>query len=72
MIAAEQAALEQGEKLVSAQEEDKARRFEQNEAANEDVSLIGGKFKSQDDLLKAYKELQQKLSKDSRSLRRRA
>jgi len=63
MVAAEQAALEQGEKLISAQNEDRARKFEADEAQNEDVNLIGGKFKSQDDLLKAYEELQKKLSK---------
>lgn len=62
-VAAEARALEQGEKLVQAQEEDKARRFEQSTAENEDVSLIGGKFKSQEDLLKAYNELQSKLGK---------
>ena len=61
--AAETAALEQGEKLIQAQEEDRARKFEQAEAEVEDVSLIGGKFKSQDDLLKAYNELQSKLGK---------
>lgn len=65
MIAAEQAALEQGEKLVSAQEEDRARKYEQDEAENEDVNLIDGKFKSQEDLLKAYKELQKKLGQDA-------
>ena len=65
MMAAEQSALEQGEKLINAQQEDKARQFEQAEAINEDVSLIGGKFKSQDDLLKAYEELQKKLSTPS-------
>ena len=55
--------LEQGDLLIKAQEEDKARKFEQAEAEGEDVSLIGGKFKSQDDLLKAYEELQSKLGK---------
>lgn len=63
--AAEQAALEQGDKLVSAQQEDKQRIYDNAEAANEDVSLIGGKFKSQDDLLKAYNELQKKLGNDT-------
>ena len=62
MMAAEQAALEQGEKLINAQQEDKNRLYEKAEAEQEDVSLIGGKFKSQDDLLKAYNELQKKLS----------
>ena len=60
---AEARALEQGDLLIKAQEEDKARRFEQAEAEGEDVSLIGGKFKSQEDLLKAYEELQSKLGK---------
>ena len=63
MMAAEQAALEQGEKLINAQEEDRARKFEQADSEGEDVALIDGKFKSQDDLLKAYKELQSKLGK---------
>ena len=61
--AAETAALEQGEKLINAQNEDKARVYDQADAGNEDVSLIGGKFKTQDDLLKAYNELQSKLGK---------
>ena len=63
MMAAEQSAMEQGEKLINAQEEDRNRKFEQSDAEEEDVSLIGGKFKSQDDLLKAYNELQSKLGK---------
>lgn len=62
--AAEQAALEQGEKLIQAQDEDKARLYENADAENEDVSLIGGKFKSQDELLKAYNELQKKLGQE--------
>jgi hypothetical protein len=61
--AAETAALEQGEKLIQAQTEDRDRRMAQNESEQEDVSLIGGKFRSQDDLLKAYNELQSKLGK---------
>jgi len=60
--AAETAALEQGEKLVAAQTEDKLRRMESTDASEEEVALIAGKFKSQDDLLKAYEELQKKLS----------
>ena len=59
--AAETSALEQGEKLINAQQEDRKRIYDNADAANEDVSLIGGKFKSQDDLLKAYNELQSKL-----------
>ena len=62
MMAAQQATLEQGEKLINAQEEDRLRKFQQNDADQEDVSLIGGKFKSQEDLLKAYEELQRKMS----------
>ena len=63
-MAAEQAALEQGEKLISAQEQDRQRMYDEADAANEDVSLIGGKFKSQEDLLKAYNELQKKLGQE--------
>ena len=59
--AAETAALEQGEKLIQAQTEDRDRRMAATDSEQEDVSLIGGKFKSQDDLLKAYNELQSKL-----------
>jgi hypothetical protein len=61
--AAETAAMEQGEKLIQAQEEDRDRRMSQAASEEEDVSLIGGKFKSQDDLLKAYNELQSKLGR---------
>ena len=60
--AAEAAALEQGEKIAQMQEEDRARRLQQSEDEQEDAALIGGKFKSQDDLLKAYEELQRKMS----------
>ena len=60
--AAEAAALEQGEKIAQMQEEDRARRFQQSQDEQEDAALIGGKFKTQDDLLKAYEELQRKLS----------
>ena len=65
--AAEAAALEQGEKIAKLQAEDKERRLEQAEASNEDAGLIAGKFKSQDDLIKAYNELQSKLGKDNPS-----
>lgn len=60
--AAEAAALEQGEKIAQMQEEDRARKFQQSESEEENPALIGGKFKSQDDLLKAYEELQRKMS----------
>ena len=60
--AAEASALEQGEKIAQMQEEDRARKYAEADAANENPELIGGKFKSQDDLLKAYEELQKKMS----------
>jgi hypothetical protein len=63
--AAETAALEQGEKLAQMQEEDQSRKYEQTEDENSEAALIGGKFKSQDDLLKAYNELQKKLGQDT-------
>lgn len=59
--AAEARALEQGEKIAQMQQEDKDRRYAEADAANENPELIGGKFKSQDELLKAYEELQKKL-----------
>ena len=59
--AAETAALEQGEKIAQMQREDRDRKFQQTEDENLNPELIGGKFKSQDDLLKAYNELQKKL-----------
>ena len=61
--AAEARALEQGEKIAKMVEEDRARKYAQDDASNDSADLIGGKFKSQDDLLKAYQELQKKLSK---------
>ena len=60
--AAEASALEQGEKIAQMQEEDRARKYAEADASNENPELIGGKFKSQDDLLKAYEELQKKMS----------
>ena len=59
--AAEAAALEQGEKIAQMNQEDKERRRAENEVSNEDAALIAGKFKSQEDLVKAYEELQKKL-----------
>jgi hypothetical protein len=61
----ETAALEQGEKLAQAAEEDRQRLFNQQDSENQNLSLIGGKFKSQDDLLRAYKELESKLGKNT-------
>ena len=43
------------------QEEDRARKMQQVDDESITPDLIGGKFKSQDDLLKAYEELQKKL-----------
>ena len=63
--AAEAAALEQGEKIAQMQAEDRERRFQQLEAADEQPDLIAGKFKSQDELLKAYEELQKKLGSEA-------
>lgn len=62
-LTSEATALEQGELLAQAAEEDRARLYDQRDSENQDVSLIGGKFKSQDELLKAYKELESKLGK---------
>ena len=59
--AAEAEALAQGEKIQQMQEEDKSRLYEQVDSENQSADLIGGKFKSQEDLLKAYEELQKKL-----------
>ena len=60
-IAAETSALEQGEKIAQMQAEDRDRALQQTSDENQDAGLIGGKFKSQEDLLKAYEQLQQKL-----------
>lgn len=61
---AEQAnALAQGEALAQAQEADRAARMDELSRDTEQVELIGGKFKSQEELLKAYKELESKLGK---------
>jgi len=65
--AAEANALEQGEKIAAMEAEDKAKKMEDVSSQNEEASLIDGKFKSQDDLLKAYKELQTKLGKGEKT-----
>lgn len=62
-LSAETEALAQGEKIAQAQEEDRLRKYQQSDDENENVSLIAGKFKSQEELLKAYKELESKLGK---------
>ena len=62
---AEAAALAQGEKIAQAQEEDRQRAFEQNETSQENIDLIGGKFKNQEELLKAYQELEKSRSQEN-------
>lgn len=59
--AAQAQALEKGEELAQIQAEDKARRLQSIDESND---LIGGKFKSQEDLLKAYEELQKKMGSE--------
>ena len=62
---AEAKALAQGEKLQKAREEDEAAKWEKNDKENEEIDLIGGKFKTQDELLKAYQELEKQRTKES-------
>lgn len=62
-LQAEAAAMAQGEKLAEAAAADRDAKYAQDSAENENLNLIGGKFKSQEELLKAYEELQKKLSK---------
>ena len=52
--AAEAKALEIGEKIAKEEAEQRDARWEKNESED----LIGGKFKTQEDLLKAYQELE--------------
>lgn len=59
---AEAAALEVGEKIVAQQQAEKEARLHQEVAPD---NLIAGKFKSQEDLLRAYEELQKKLGQDT-------
>ena len=62
---AEQNALAQGEKIEQMVREDRERTFQQTEDENADAALIGGKFKSQEDLLAAYEALQKKMGQES-------
>ena len=57
----EAAALAQGEKIQQMQEDDKSRLYDQVDSENQSAELLAGKFKSQEELLKAYEELQKKL-----------
>ena len=52
--AAQAQALEIGEKIAKEEAEQRDARWEKNESED----LIGGKFKTQEDLLKAYQELE--------------
>lgn len=61
--AQEAALLQQAEKLEQLKQQEADIQNQQRQLSNEDPDLIGGKFKSQDDLLKAYQELEQKLSR---------
>ena len=56
-------AYEQGKANEEALAADREANFDANERENQDTTLIDGKFKSQDDLLAAYKELEKKLGK---------
>lgn len=56
--AAEAQALEIGEKIAKEQAEQRDAQWEKNESED----LIGGKFKTQEDLLKAYQELERQRS----------
>ena len=62
---AEAKALAQGEKLEEARTQDEAAKWDNTDKENENIDLIGGKFKSQEELLKAYQELEKLRSKDS-------
>ena len=65
--AAEAQALAQGQKLAEMEAADKATQLDQIEASEEDASLILGKFKTVEDLQKAYKELERKQSNQDES-----
>ena len=47
---AEAKALAQGEKLEEARAQDEAAKWENTDKENENIELIGGKFKSQEEL----------------------
>jgi hypothetical protein len=57
------AALAQGEKIAQLLEEDKALAMGEVEAEQEQGGLILGKFKSQEEVVKAYQELEAKMGK---------
>ena len=61
---AEAQALAQGQKLDEARAQDQEANWDRTSKENDNIDLIGGKFKSQEDLLKAYQELERARSKD--------
>ena len=67
---AEARALAQGEQLQKLQQQAKERDLNQLADENADIQLIDGKFRSTDDLLKAYKELEKKLGAPQTDQRR--
>ena len=56
--------LAQGQKLDEARAQDQEANWDRTSKENDNIDLIGGKFKSQEDLLKAYQELERARSKD--------
>lgn len=62
---AEAKALAQGEKLEEARAADEAAKWDKIDKENESADLIGGKFKTQEDLLKAYQELEKQRTKEN-------
>ncbi len=63
--AAQAKALEVGERLLSEQEEAQRETYEKARKAEESELRFAGKFKSAEDLEKAYKELEKKLGQQS-------
>lgn len=63
--AAEARALEVGSRLVDSQEEAVQERYEQARRASEDDTRFAGKYKSAEELERAYLELQRKLGEKS-------
>ena len=62
---AEAQALAQGEKLEQAAAADREQQWDRTNKENENLDLIGGKFKNQEDLLKAYQELEKQRSQEA-------
>ena len=64
---AEAQALAQGQKLDEARAQDQEANWDRTSKENDNIDLIGGKFKSADDLLQAYQELEKKLGGQDRT-----